>query len=287
MRAIRVLVFLLLSMVIILSSCDIINPPEDVPTFIKIDTFKVIVKDIDQGAATHQITNCYLNVGGANVGIFQMPFEIPCLETGMQTVHIRPGIKLNGISASRIDYPFFKPYIIDFELRENETHLFAPETTYKEECVFAWKENFEDAGLGINYADYSDTTIISQNDVLRSGRYSGAIFVDEENALFDGFSTEFYELPQNGGPVLMELDYKNNNGFEIGMYFLEDGATEWFDLIYINPSDVWKRIYVDVGSYTSNNPTVDKFRMGIRVFYELENNETGKVYLDNIKLIHF
>ena len=133
MRTTRFLIFSFLITMFLISSCDIINPPEDTPTLIKIDTFLLEVTDIDQGSATHWITNCYLNIGGKNLGIHQMPFEIPCFETGMQTLFIRAGIKLNGISASRIDYPFFEPYVIDTELRKNETHLLTPKTTYKRE----------------------------------------------------------------------------------------------------------------------------------------------------------
>ncbi len=287
MTTTRILIFSFFLAVFLISSCDIINPPEDTPTFIRIDTFLVEVTDIDQGAATHRITNSYLNIGGKNIGIHQMPFEIPCFETGLQTLFIRPGIKLNGISASRIDYPFFEPYVVDIELRKNETHLITPKTTYKDACVFSWMEDFEDAGLSIIYAEYSTTSIVSQNDKLRSGRYSGAIYLSKEDSIFEGYSSEFYELPQNASPILLEFDYINTNGFEIGMYTLEDGATEWFPLVYVNPSETWKRFYTDVGFYASNNPTVDKFRMGIRAFYEEEAGETGEVVLDNIKLIHF
>jgi hypothetical protein len=280
----RILLALLL---IAASSCDIVNPPEDIPSFIRVDTFIVEVYDIDQGSASHMMENCYISVGGTNMGVFQMPFTIPTLETGMQTVTIRPGIKLNGIAASRIDYPFFEPYITDIELRENEIHLIEPHTRYKEACRFTWIEDFEDPGLSFVYKDYSDTTFIQQRDVVKEGRYSGAVYVDEENALFEANSATDFELPQNASPVLLEFDYLNNNGFEIGMYLIEDGLIEWYDLVYIRPIDSWNRFYVDLGSTTTRNPLTDHFRIGIRVFHEPENNTNGFVYLDNLKLIHF
>jgi len=276
-----------LTVVTLLSSCNIINPPEDIPSYIKIDTFKVEVKDFDQGSASHYISTCYISVGGTNLGVFEMPFTIPSLETGLQTLTIRPGVKLNGISASRIDYPFFEPFIIDYELHEGEIHLIEPKTTYKESCNFRWIESFEDAGLSLFYPDYSDTVFMIQNDVVKEGRYSGAIFLDEDMDIFEAYSALDYDVPQDGGPVLLEFDYLNNNGFEIGMYLIEDGATEWYDLVYIKPSSTWKRFYVDIGLTARTKPTVDFFRFGIRAFPEPENNDGTEIYLDNLKLIHF
>lgn len=287
MNGYRIIQTVSVALLLMASSCDLINPPEEIPSYIRVDTFLIEVHDIDQGSASHMITNCYLSVGGANMGIFQMPFTIPSLETGLQTITLRPGIKLNGIAASRIDYPFYKPYITDVELRSGEIHLLQPHTTYKDECKFPWIEDFEDPGVSFVYKDYSDTTFILQNEVVREGRYSGAIFVDEDNALFEANSSVDFDLPKNASPVLFEFDYFNNNGFEVGMYLIEDGLIEWYDLVYIKPSDNWKRFYVDIGSTATREINTDFFRIGIRVFHEPENNTEGVVYLDNIKLIHF
>jgi len=233
------------------------------------------------------ITVCYVSVGGANLGIFEMPFTVPSLETGLQTLTIRPGVKLNGISASRIDYPFFEPYIIDYELHVGEIHLIEPHTRYKEVCKFPLIEDFEDPGISFNYKDYSDTVFVNQNDVLREGRYTGAIFLNEVQATFEATSNEDYELPQNSSPVLFEFDYKNNNGFEIGMYLIEGGAAVWNGLLYVKPSTVWKRFYVDIGQTATIELSTELFRMGIRAFYEEESGGAAEIYLDNIKLIHY
>ena len=271
----------------VLSSCDLINPPERIPSYIQIDTVLVSVKDFDQGSASHMMTICYLSVGGANIGVFEMPFTVPSLETGLQTLTIRPGIKLNGISASRIDYPFYEPYIIDYELHAGEVHLFEPTTTYKDECKFPWIEDFEDPGLSFQYPAYTDTVFVVQDKILLEGKYTGAIFLNENQALFEASSTSDYEIPQNQSAVLLEFDYKNTNGFEIGMYLLEGGVGKWYDLVYIKPSPVWKRFYVDIGQTASMNQSTELFRMGFRAFHEAGVADPTEVYLHNTKLIHF
>lgn len=287
MKAFRILTLTFLVSAALLSSCELVNPPEKIPSYIRIDTFRVEVNDFDAGSASHMLTVCYLSAGGQNLGVFEMPFTIPCLETGLQTLTIRPGIKLNGIAASRIDYPFFEPYITDRELHEGEIHIIEPVTSYKEACKFPWIEDFDDAGVSLLYKDYSETFIINQKEVLKEGRYSGAIFLDEEKDIFEANSDEDFDLPKDGSPVLLEFDYKNTNGFEIGMYLIEEDVAVWYDLVYVKPSDEWKRFYVDIGQTATIKYTTELFRIGFRAFFEPENGSQGAIYLDNIKLIHF
>lgn len=271
-----------------LFSCDLINPPEEIPAYIRIDTFQVTIDDFDKGSASHMITDIWMSVGGTNMGVFTMPFTIPTLDKGLQSIFIKPGIKLNGISASRIAYPFFKPVTVDVDLKEGEIHLIQPVSEYKDECIFRFIENFEDPGVSFVYQSYSDTTFIIQKDVVKEGRSSGAIYLTEENSSFEAYMDEDYDLPENGSYALLEFDYKNNNGFQVGMYLIEDGALSWYGLMYIYPSDVWKRMYVDLGTVATYQHSTDLYRISFLASHEQEDSDImGEIYLDNIKLIHY
>lgn len=271
-----------------LSSCEMINPPEEIPAYIQIDTFQISVDRFDQGSASHMITDAWISVGGTNLGVFVMPFTIPSLDKGLQTITIRPGIQLNGISASRIDYPFFKPYITDIELIEKEIHQITPQSTYKDECVFPFMEDFEDPGVSFTYAEYTDTTFVLQKEVVKEGRVSAGIFLDHENSYFEAWLNKDLELPENATPVLLEFDYKNNNGFQVGLYLIEEGAMEWYGLVYVRPSQVWKRLYVDLGTTATYQNETDLYRISFLGAHEQEDSlMTGEIYLDNIKVIHY
>ncbi|MCK5821480.1 MAG: hypothetical protein KAH17_06325 [Bacteroidales bacterium] len=274
--------------IVYLSSCDIINPPEEIPAYIRIDTFQVTVDDFDKGSASHMITDIWMSVGGSNMGAFTMPFTIPTLKTGSQSVFIKPGIKLNGISASRIAYPFFKPLTIDLDLKKGEIHLIQPVSEYKEECIFRFVENFEDPGVSFIHQDYSDTAFITQKNVVKEGRSSGAIYLTEENSNFEAYIDEDFDLPENGSFALLEFDYKTNNGFQVGMYLIEDGALSWYGLVYVRPSDVWKRMYVDLGTVATYHNSTELYRISFLAAHEQKDAETmGEIYLDNIKIIHY
>jgi len=85
----------------------------------------------------------------------------------------------------------------------------------------------------------------------------------------------------------LEFDYLNTNGFEVGMYLIEGGIIEWYTLVYVKPSDRWKRFYVDLGTTATYHSSTELFRIAVRSSFELEEGETSNIYLDNIKLIHF
>jgi hypothetical protein len=271
-----------------LASCDIINPPEDIPSYIKIDTFKVSIDNFEQGSESHMITDIWISAGGTNLGVYVMPFTIPSLETGMQTLTIRPGVKMNGISASRKAYPFYEPYIVDVDLVPGEVITVSPVSTYKDECQFPIIEDFEDPGISFTYSDYTDTTFVLQREVVHEGRASGAIFLTKEDSAFEAWFNEDLELPENATPVLLEFDYLNNNGFEVGMYLMDGGVMEWYGLVYVRPKDTWNRIYIDLGTTATYQYETDYYRISFRAIHEQEDEDVmGEIYLDNIKVIHY
>jgi hypothetical protein len=268
-------------------SCDLIDPPEEIPAYIQIDTILVSVNDFDKGSASHQLDNIWISVGGENMGVFEMPFTIPTYSKGLQTLTIRGGVRLNGIAASRYEYPFFNPYIVDVELREGEIHLIEPATTYKDVCLFRWVEDFEDPGVSVTYSDYSDTTFVNQKTWVKDGRNSGAIFLSEEKQFFEATSNHRFALPENQVPVLFEFDLLSTNTLEVGMYITSDGAEVWNSVVVFYPSDNWKRCYVDIGSYAYYSENMELIRVGFRADYDREDGEPSHIILDNIKLIHY
>jgi hypothetical protein len=268
-------------------SCELINPPEPIPAYIRIDTISFKVTQFDQGEATHQISNIWINVDNEILGIFEMPFQVPCLKTGEKELFIRPGIRVNGIAASRMVYPFMEPYRVTHNLVPGEVITLLPSTTYKKECKFSWIEEFEDIGISFNYSQYTDVNFTIQSDTVRSGRYSGALYFDTDNNFFEATGPHDFILPKNGVPVIFEFDYTNSVGFMIGAYILEDGAGVWNDLVFVKSNPVWKRFYFDMEPTVRTNPTAEAYRIGIRAEYDSTGAQKQAIIFDNVKLIHF
>lgn len=274
---------------VVLLSCNIINPAEGIPSYIKVDTILVKVTTFDQGSASQNMTCVKLNVGGTTLGYFELPTMAPCLLTGPQSLYLEPGFELNGITGSREVYPFFKPYIgtgkIDFV--EGKVITVVPTTTYEAACKFPWIEDFEDAGVSFTFPSYSDTIVRNQTDMVREGRYSGAICLDSDHRFFEAYSSTDFALPQIGSKAIMEFDYLSTTLMEFGVYLLKDGVATWTSLVYIRPINKWNRIYLDLYTTLENNQTTELFRPGFRTAWDSTGLAKQTIFMDNLKLIHF
>ena len=109
-----------------MTSCELINPDEDAPVYILVDTFTFDASPTLQEMGPSKSTNikdAWLIVDNKVVGVFELPAKIPVLESGNKPVVISPGILLNGIKATRSPYPFYEPYF--------DTSAFIPGTNIK------------------------------------------------------------------------------------------------------------------------------------------------------------
>ncbi|MDQ3048944.1 MAG: hypothetical protein M3R27_15445, partial [Bacteroidota bacterium] len=100
-----------------LSSCEIYNPAEQIPAYIRVEKFILTTDNFSQGSNSHKITDVWVYVDEILVGCFELPVTIPVLYEGSHQVKLRAGIKVNGISASRAPYPFYTIHeqTVDFQ----------------------------------------------------------------------------------------------------------------------------------------------------------------------------
>ena len=63
------------------------------------------------------ITDAWVTMDGINLGVFELPAQIPILDEGEHNFRISPGIKENGMSATRMIYPFY-------EIHESSENIF-------------------------------------------------------------------------------------------------------------------------------------------------------------------
>ena len=90
-----------------------------------------------------------------------------------------------------------------------------------------------------------------------------------------------YFLPTGGEPIYLELDYKCNQSFVVGVI---GGGSDEREALTINPSDDWNKIYIQLTNVVSRQPTyaTQGYQVFIRATKEVNS---PKIYLDNIKLI--
>ena len=273
-------------------SCNKFDGDQTVPSYLRIDTVTLQSEYYTQGSNTHNITDSWVYVNDQLYGVFELPALFPVLQSGSQKLEIRPGIMLNGISGTRVPYPFYMPYTLkEFNFIEDSVRWVKPSTKYYSTAVFAWIEDFENTGLSLSASTNSDTSIYKTEPanspealVSQFSAYSGKITLDQVHKDFELTSFNTFVLPRNGAPVFLELDYKCDLPFLVGMYASENGRVVSIPLIVVNSSEIWNKIYINLGPNVTEHTEASNYR----IFFQssIDNEESATFFLDNIKLIY-
>jgi len=280
----RIFIILLL---IFLISCSKKNPD---PAWIKISEWNLNSnKSNKEGELSHNFSNAYIEIDDKTIGFFELPIQLPILETGKHTIKIYPVVLNNGISASKTIYPFCAPFKLDIELAENKTTFIEPQTSYYTDCTF-WIEDFEDAGIKLKsdagYENFFATG--NDNKYLKYGNNYGRILVTSKNPFWQGQTTTNSSLPQ-GKNVYLELDYLNTTNLLTGVHITNSSGVSYNPNVTLNAQDKsnlkWKKVYIDLRqmvSYSMNGSIFEQY-------FNATNNSSSDssfVLVDNIKLIY-
>ncbi|MDP3445941.1 MAG: hypothetical protein Q8T08_24030 [Ignavibacteria bacterium] len=288
----RSFLFTFLSSILLLSACNKFEGEQTVPAYLHVDTILLTTDYFTQGSNTHNFTDMWVYVNDQLIGAFELPATIPVLARGKNKLEIRPGIKLNGISGTRVPNPFYKPYTInDFTFIEDSVLTVYPTTSYYSTTNFAWTEDFENTSISLAKTSQSDTTINKTSPahnpeayLSNYSSYSGVVHLEGDVTNFQIASFLGYTLPGLGAPVVLEVDYKCDRAFGIGMFAKESGTIINIPLIVVNPSDTWKKIYINLGPNITEHNTASEFK----VYFESElgTDAQARFLFDNIKLLY-
>jgi hypothetical protein len=242
------------------------------------------------GELTDNFTEAWVYIDNKIVGVFEVPFKIPILQSGNVAITIYPAIKNNGIRNAKKIYPFVEPYQLTANLVKNETLTINPTTRYIESTKF-WIEDFEDAAIKIVTDPNSKDTLIAGNnpDILKYGNFYGEINLNAEQNTYVGFTEQLSNIPR-GKEVYLEIDYYNTNALTTGVLAITSSSIQNNQYIQLNPqkeSEVkWKKIYIDLREIISNSEASAVFRISLQAVLDAGDSE-GLIVLDNIKIVHF
>ena len=165
-------------LVLLFTACEVINPEEETPSFISLNEFE------HAEVGTAKIVDAWVYIDNDLQGIYQLPNTIPVLKNGEQKLYIAPGIKENGISATRTSYPFYAWHQEEVYLSPFDTIYINPSTSYISDCI-QWEENFNGVGSSFhqNLFEYG-VDIISDTSVMTTSGY-GEIILDGEKVRFE------------------------------------------------------------------------------------------------------
>lgn len=277
-----------------LSSCNWINPDEESPAFIYIDEFTF---SSGHGTDSHKITEIWVFAEGKMLGAYDLPAHVPVLHSGAVDMEFRAGIKNNGISATRIMYPFYEPFSVTVDLEELETDTIAPHFTYQEDLFYNLEENFEIVAGTLfettSNSEYEWAVVTDDEDPddVFEGDRSAKVELDGDGVKWQIESATSLGLPL-GKQMWLELNYKCNNNFAIGFRSVLGGTASRDLALIINPTDgdtgtpEWNKIYVDLSVVGSAIIGAEEVYLYIESIRE-EDVSTARLWFDNIKIVHF
>jgi len=259
-------------------------------SFISIEEFKYSTNNTEtipfsENYESIRISDCWVTLNGSFLGAFETPSQIPVLFDGEINARISPGIKVNGVDANRIIYPFYEVYELSTEIGLEENITIYPVTEYKEDVD---TDNliggtFE-LGNILMATEYSDTIPFTQSEQVFQGQKSCAIYIDNERPYFQIQNIDNIIFENQLETIFIELDFKSSIPFSMGIITNEDLGNRQQHMI-IFASNEWKKLYLDISPLIGTAGLFSTYN----IYFEgalPENTDSGYVLLDNIKIVH-
>lgn len=255
-----------------------------------------------EGTSHQKITTVWILVNGKSIGAYELPATPPILlEEGENTIRFFEGINLNGVSASRVIYDGLASIdtTINYSPEEGpvaDTLTFNNLTTeYQDFRTITIVEDFDRQGLRLKKTNRSDTNIIKSSDPSEyfinpqdpgedNGK-CGVLYTSSKSDLAEVASTEAYDLPGGGSNVYLEINYRCNIPFTVGIITETSGGIVQAPTVRVNPKTEWNKIYINLVTEVSSYPDNDGFKVYFAAEHE-DGMETGFVFLDNIKIVY-
>jgi len=271
---------------ILLNSCDKFKGDQTVPAYISIDSI-YLTTNLSQGSSSAAIVDAWVYLDDDLIGAFQLPATVPVLARGRHNLKILPGIKVNGIAATRENYPFFAEIEQQVELTEGEiTSLGVQKTSYIPTTVFDLVEDFEGVSIAFDTTPRSDVPLLLTepgSPLTFEGNHSGMVQMDTTNEFFECVNEKDFLIPF--APVFMEMNFRTNNVFVVGVYLYGITTIQQVPIIYLNPTgDQWKKIYINLTNSLNAYPGMQKFRIFISAI-QYESVAEALLLFDNIKVV--
>lgn len=267
---------------LVFSSCNIINPAEEIPAYIEVDSFGVYTDLLTQGSSTSNIADVWVTVEGEFLCGYPLGTKVPVLYSGKHTVTLRAGILLNGIEGTRVPYAAFVSFDTLVDLKPGVIHKIVPRVTYAGETEFLLNENFDNNSLLFS------TPVTSASIIVEPNTYDGncgRVVLDAAHNSFACTTIDSFDLPGGTKPTYIEIDYKCDADFSVGVKASTTLGPLDFPLLGIRATSVWKKIYVNLTSITTQAQGARDWKIYMNASLGL-NEISDTLRFDNIKLIY-
>ena len=269
--------------IFLITACD---KEEKIPTFLSINSIGLKATPL-QESTSHKIKDVWVYIDGQILGAYEMPARFPVLEEGNHTVTFAAGILVDGISATRVKYPFFNFFDTTLVFIPGQTINLADSifVKYNEGQANTWYEGFEGGGFTFAAIPSSDAQLLIENSDVFEGARSSKFILTNDDPIFSGQMQDGYPITTQSS-TFFELNYKAEQPFAVGMTVITGASSKNVYVATVNKSAAWNKIYIDVSKVVNENQSsLNSFRIYIYAALESGRNQSI-IYLDNLKLLH-
>lgn len=295
-------IFYVLVLSFAFQSCEIINPAEQIPFYLRIDSISFMDSSTTPATITkpgvQKITDAWVFVDGEYQGTYELPTTLPIDKAaGIHRINISPGILTNGMNSDRRIYPFFSDYEITLNTSAGEIDTIHPKVSYYKDApkyppegAGQFPEGFEGAGtiLKIGTSSKIDTIVrTSDQSLVFDGNFSLLFELDATKDYVEFETAKSYSLPLFLRPVFVELNFRSDVSFTMGLYAENalSGQVVVVPFITLLPTDgEWKKTYLNLSSDIAPF-SGSKFKLWFNAAHDSSLTKS-QLLIDNLKLIY-
>lgn len=282
--------FVFAGLILLLQGCVKNNPD---PSWLYIDKWNLVANPELSGAEgelSQSLTEAWVYINDQCVGVFELPIKIPLLTTGAVDVKVYPGVRVNGIAATKKIYPFCSVYNTNLTLIQNQTVSIAPVTKYVSNAQFII-EDFEGANVMIeNDPNTSMANFVLDNTDLQpfNGNTYAKVDLNSTDSIWVAYTTFGSYLPR-GKEVYLEIDYYTTNRVVTSLLAISPGGLKKNPNIQLNKSTPetvkWKKMYIELKELIGASDASAYFDHGFEAWKEKDLANT-EIRIDNIKVVY-
>lgn len=232
-----------------------------------------------------KITDLWVYVNDEPAGVWEVGRSVPLLASGTSTIKLIAGIRRNGVTDDRIQYPFYATYEKQVTLQQEGTIELKPVFNYYT-GLQRWVEDFSGGGVALDTVDCTSPLV---RYTTSDSAYGGCI-LDATHSTFRCEDSGNALDIEYGATAFLELDYRSNVQLVVGTRYKVSDVQYQVPYVYVTPTYAgygqmpWNKVYIDLGTPLSVSGATDK-----RFYIEAnlpDGSSTGRVDIDNIRVIH-
>lgn len=282
--------FLLAALAGLVHGCDFINPAEEQPVYVRIDSFSFLPPVDGQNTVglTSQIESVFVSYEGQTIGTFDLPALIPVLPGSGGLLTVRPGVDNTGMNGVQLNYPYYRSDTLRLSAGDvGQTLVFQPKTRYFDSLNYSFRADFELINNPFNsFLKLSgDTGLVSSDNAAYriDGARVGLIVVDGVHDSSEVISQSVF-IPTSAQPYI-EIDYRCNIQFKIAVQSVDANIFDGY-LTGVKANPAGAKLYIGIENFVANSPSASGFRIQLKTALP-SGESSGFVAIDNLKVVSF